>query len=139
MKVSAEKMLAELQNTSSLSFVASPLLKFKSLNNEQTNTNWKNGQSYSYSLFLFGLIPLGKHKIHISMIDNQNMRLLSNESGTFVKGWIHQVLIQQVSPNQTKYTDEVEIKAGILTLFIWLFGLIFYSHRHRRWKKYFTR
>lgn len=33
-----------------------------------------------------------------------------------------------------KEVDEIEIKAGWLTIFIWLFVQLFYHHRQRRWK-----
>jgi hypothetical protein len=32
----------------------------------------------------------------------------------------------------TRYTDEVEIHAGLLTVPAWLFALAFYGHRQRR-------
>jgi hypothetical protein len=33
------------------------------------------------------------------------------------------------------YRDRVEVRAGVLTPFIWVFAQIFYRHRQRRWRR----
>jgi hypothetical protein len=46
----------------------------------------------------------------------------------------HQILLEDFL-GMTRYTDEVEIQAGLLTLPAWLFALAFYGHRQRRLKR----
>jgi hypothetical protein len=52
-----------------------------------------------------------------------------------VKIWNHKIIMEKYGENITKYTDEVEIYAGIFTLFIALWGIIFYKHRQKKWEK----
>jgi hypothetical protein len=34
-----------------------------------------------------------------------------------------------------KYTDEVEIYAGVFTFFVAIWSIIFYKHRQKKWSK----
>ena len=132
---SAEKMWSELQKVSSLMHVAFPLLIFKSQDKNPLSEQWRIDQEYPLSIFLFGIIPLGKHVIKILKIDVQNMQILSNEFGLLVRTWNHLIKIEKIADHKIRYTDEIEIKAGMLTIGVWLFALIFYRHRQKRWKK----
>ena len=131
---SAEKMWSELQKVSSLMYVAAPLLIFRSQDKNPLPDKWSIDQEYPLSISLFGIIPLGKHVIRISKIDVQKMQILSNEFGLLSRTWNHLIKIEKTEDDKIRYTDEIEIKAGILTLVIWLFALIFYRHRQKRWK-----
>ena len=131
---SAEKMWSELQKVSSLMYVAAPILIFKSQDKYPLPDKWNINQEYPLSIFLFGNIPLGNHVIKISKIDAKNMQILSNEFGLFAQTWNHLIKIEKTEDNKIRYTDAIEIKAGIFTLGIWLFALIFYRHRQKRWQ-----
>ena len=132
---SAEQMWNELQKVSSLVHVASPLLIFKSQDKYPLPEQWHIGQEYALSVFIFGIIPLGKHVIKIIKIDAQNMQILSNEYGVLTRTWNHLIKVEKDTDYKIRYTDEIEIKAGMLTIAIWLFAQIFYRHRQKRWKK----
>ncbi len=41
---------------------------------------------------------------------------------------------RKIEQNKLLYTDEIEIKAGMLTPAIWIFARLFYRHRQKRWK-----
>ena len=79
-------------------------------------------------------IPLGKHTIKIIEMDEKKKYILTNETG-IVKYWNHKLIIKKIGNKKTRYTDEVEIKSGILTWFFWLFASFYYRYRHWRWKK----
>jgi len=128
-------MWAELQKISALQQVASPMLVFKPIDGITLPEKWESGQEYALTISFFGILPLGKHTIKIINIDEEQLEILTNESGTLTKVWDHLIKIEVLNNKNIKYTDSVEIKAGILTLFVWLFAYVFYGHRQKKWKE----
>jgi hypothetical protein len=119
----------------SLQFVSAPILNFQSLQDEELEVEWEIGKPYELKLYLLNFLPLGHHRITLATIDRETNTIESNESGLLAPVWNHTIRFNQIEENQIHYTDEVEIQAGLLTLFIWAFAHIFYRHRQRRWKK----
>ena len=132
-------MWEELQKISTLMYVAYPLLVFKPGNGGTLPEKWDAGKEYSLTLFLFGRIPLGRHIIKLLRIDHESMEILSNEHGGTAKTWNHFMKIEVRGTHELVYRDEIEIRAGILTIFVWAFAQIFYRHRHRRWRSLFEK
>ena len=129
----------KLQNISSLMHVSSPLLKFKPLTGRHLPEKWNIGEEYQLNLSFLGIIPLGKHFIELIEINSEKNEIISNEHGFLTKTWNHRIKIEPINDNSIKYTDEIEIKAGVLTLSIWLFAHVFYRHRQKKWKKLLSR
>jgi hypothetical protein len=130
-----DTMWEELQKTSSLIYVASPIIKFKSQDGAELPPKWGVGREYPLRIYAFHIIPLGKHYIVVKSIDAKNKEIFTNELGSLTKTWDHLVSVERLNENMIKYTDEIEIKAGMLTVFIWMFAQIFYRHRQRKWKR----
>jgi hypothetical protein len=63
-----------------------------------------------------GVVPLGRHFIKIVRIVETNKVILSNEHGTLAGTWNHMLKIETISDGKIKYTDEIDTKAGGLTL-----------------------
>jgi len=133
------KMWEELQKTSSLMYVASPILIFKSQDGRELPSKWEVEREYPLKVYTFNIVPLGKHYIIVKRIDAKNKEIFTNEFGSLTKTWNHLVRVHVLGENIIKYTDEIEIKAGMLTAFIWMFAQVFYRHRQRKWKKLLTR
>ncbi len=136
--VPAEKMWNELQKVSSLRHVAAPLLEFAARNDEPLPEKWAVGEAYRLRISLFGLIPLGRHTIVIDEIHPGARTIVSKEHGRLTRVWNHLIKIDPIDERRIRYTDEIEIQAGILTVFVWLFAHVFYRHRQKRWKKLFS-
>jgi len=136
-KINENRMWEELQKVSSLMYVASPILKFKPQKGYSIPEKWDLGTVYKLRLFLFGIIPFGNHFIKLIELNKEKKRIVSNEYGTFTRVWNHIIKLNPIDDQTIDYTDEVEIKAGILTIPIWLFAYIFYRHRQNKWKKLF--
>lgn len=81
------------------------------------------------------IIPLWRHKMKVVRVDNEKREIYSNEGGGLVPVWDHLITIKPVSANECQYADIVDIGAGILTPFIWLYAHIFYRYRQARWKR----
>ena len=119
----------------SLQFVAAPLLRFEPLVAGELDGEWIVGKTYVVRLYSFGFLPLGQHCIKIITIDRTTNTIESQESGSLARVWNHIIHFHPSGAGQLRYTDEIEIEAGVLTVFIWAFAHLFYRHRQRRWKK----
>lgn len=88
-------------------------------------------------LRMFGVVPLGNQRIVITkpMLGPLRYQLRDNGSGDLASRWDHLITIEPVGSDQCRYTDEVELKAGILTAFVWAFASVFYAYRQWRWRK----
>ena len=134
-KTNADRMWKELQKTSSLVYVASPVLIFKSQDGGPLPSTWQIGKEYHLKLYAFHLLPLGRHRIILKRIDAKKMEIVSHESGSLLKTWNHLLRVEPLDAGMVRYTDAIEIEAGILTGVIWLFAHFFYRHRQLRWKR----
>ncbi len=118
----------------SLQFVASPILSFRPTLTDEFEGEWVEGKTYDLKLYFLKIVPLGHHKIKLVKIDRQSNTIVSNESGTLVPVWNHAISFRKIEQDKLLYTDEIEIKAGVLTPAIWIFACLFYRHRQKRWK-----
>ena len=135
MEASVSRMWTELQRTASLMHVASPMLVFKPQAGHPLSAEWKAGNTYALDLYAFYILPLGQYFIHVNKIDHEAFEIFTHEHGSLTKTWNHRILVKPLDDSAILYTDEIEIDAGILTLFIWAFAHVFYRHRQRRWKR----
>jgi ligand-binding SRPBCC domain-containing protein len=125
----------KINHPSSLQYVTSPVLKFVPENEELLKKQWALNTPYPLRLYLFGLIPLGIHRITLKVIDRDKNLIKSQENGTLAKVWNHTIHFHENEDGQVHYTDSIEIKAGVLTPLIWLFAQYFYRHRQKRWRQ----
>ena len=125
-----EEVLSRLQRLETLQYIAAPYATFVPV--ENSNFVWKTGAVSSYRFRLFGIIPFGVHTIRIERFDADGIQ--SRESNPHVPVWDHLITLKDMG-EQTGYTDEVEIRAGWKTIFIWLWANAFYAHRQRKWIK----
>ena len=130
-------MWEELQKISSLMHVASPILTFMPQEGDSLPEKWSVGTDYRLKLSFFGIVPLGDHIIRLVELNEKEHRIVSHESGRLTKVWNHTIRFKAIDDQRVAYTDEIEIKAGLLTVFIWLFAQLFYRHRQNKWKKLF--
>ena len=135
MRTNEDKMWQELQKVSSLMYVASPILKFRSQTGYSLPDKWILGREYKLRISAFGIIPLGDHIIRLVELNKETKRIVSNEHGMLTRVWNHTITYYAIGEQTIKYTDEINIEAGMTTLWIWLFAHIFYRHRQRRWKE----
>ncbi|TGN13201.1 hypothetical protein [Leptospira ilyithenensis] len=120
-----------------LIYVTTPLIKFTPLDPNYFPMIWKDGE-YLVSMKLFGIIPFGKQYIGIQRFHDttDEFILRDNGHGELIRKWDHWIFVRRTkNENLISYTDRIEIKAGLLTPLIWIFGNIFYRWRQHRWRK----
>lgn len=131
----AESVWAALQRTETLQRVAAPVLHFRPAEPGGLPARWSEGCEATLRLFLFGVLPLGRHTIRIAMVDQVRGEIHTRETGLMTPVWNHTIRIAPLGAQATRYSDEVEIRAGLRTPLVWLFARFFYRHRQRRWRE----
>ncbi len=126
---SREVVFEKLRKLETLQYIAKPYVVFEPIG--ATEPVWTVGSTSAYSFRLFGVIPFGTHTIHIVGFDLEGVS--SREGNKHVPMWNHDITMAPLDGKHTQYTDQVEIRAGWKTLFIWLWAKAFYAHRHRKW------
>ena len=129
-----EQLWEKLSQPNSLQFVSAPLLSFRPIEGTGLTGEWATGREYALRLYFLNIIPLGRHQIRLVEVNRETNTIQSQESGLLAPVWNHKISFHRVGDGAVRYTDEIEIKAGRLTLPIWLFAHLFYRHRQRRWK-----
>jgi hypothetical protein len=62
------------------------------------------------------------------------LEIASREHGGPVSAWNHRLTFQETSPGSCRYTDSVEIHAGLATPTVVLFAHLVYRYRQWRWR-----
>ena len=124
-----EVVFEKLQKLETLQTIAKPYATFEPVG--EVESVWTAGSTSAYRFRLFGVIPFGTHTIHIVRFDPEGIS--SREGNEHVPIWNHDITMIPMDDKQTRYTDQVEIRAGWKTPFIWLWANAFYTHRQRKW------
>ena len=127
--MSRSEVLSRLQRLETLQYIAAPYATFAPVS-ETAGFRWEAGASSEYRFKLFGIIPFGIHTIRIERFDHDGIQ--SREHNRHVPVWDHLITLKDLG-DRTEYTDEVVIRAGWKTVFVWLWARAFYAHRQRKW------
>lgn len=132
-----ETVWAEVQTAPLLQHIAWPIVRFIPAEPAAFG-KFEDGGRYPVKLRLLGLIPFGKQwivtSLHESGPGDWPKQLRDNGHSALIDRWDHWITIAPGADGGTQYSDEVDVSAGIMTPFIWLFAQIFYWHRQRRWR-----
>ena len=93
---------------------------------------WREGERLRFKAKLFGVMPLGFQDVRVVELNHENLTLVTCESGGIISFWRHRVRIRDRGPQSCLYSDEIEMRAGLLTPFVWSLACIFYRYRHYR-------
>jgi hypothetical protein len=129
----ADFVWSTVKRPATLLYVTRGFLGFSGI--DRLPPEWHEGWIFETRFWFFHIIPaLWKHTLSIKQIDENQKIIVSNEQGGFIRTWNH---IIRVSPASSgcDYSDEIEIRAGLLTIFVWLYANVFYRYRQARWRK----
>ncbi len=96
---------------------------------------WREGDVVRTRLMFFNVLPAWAHELRIVRVDERNREIYSNERDALVPLWNHRIKVEEIPPSRCRYTDEIEINAGLLTPLVWLYAHLFYRYRQRRWRE----
>ena len=128
---SRDVVFEKLQKLETLQTIAKPYASFEPAG--AVDPVWSAGSTSAYRFRLFCVIPFGTHTIHIVRFDAEGVS--SREGNKHVPVWNHDIRMIPLDDKHTEYTDQVEIRAGWKTLFVWFWAKAFYAHRQRKWIK----
>lgn len=128
------EMWQHVQNVSTLVEICKPMARFTSRKGEMPR-NWIIGKSYDFNLYLHCVLPVGKHTIMVESMNEQTYEIQSREYNTLVPVWNHLIKFESFDDKSVRYTDEIDLYAGILTGFVAWWSSIFYKHRQKRWEE----
>ena len=133
LECSIDEAVAHVKTPRLLEFVAAPVVRFDPVSPPVFPEVWSAGE-YSVALRLFGVVPFGKQAIVISVPPTETGFAIRDAGhSALINTWDHLITI---TPHGSgcHYRDRVDVQAGLLTPFIWLFAQLFYRHRQRRWR-----
>ncbi len=130
-----ERAWAEVQTPRLLAHIAWPWLVFQPIQPDRWPEHWSPGR-YLARMRALGVIPLGTQWVDISWPPAAApvYQIHDNGTGQLVRGWAHLITLAPAAGGRTRYTDRVDVNAGLLTPFVWLFAWLFYAHRQNRWR-----
>jgi ligand-binding SRPBCC domain-containing protein len=128
--ISAETAAALARKPETMSYVLSPILRFRGLGVPEPIEVGTRG---SARLWWFGLIPAWTHHLMIRELDATE--IYTNEHGGPVRTWNHRLIFEPVDEHHCRYTDEIETDAGARGALTRLFIGLMFRHRHRRWQR----
>lgn len=131
-KCNINEVWERIQNVSTLVKICRPMARFTPHKGEMP-TNWVVGKCYDFNLYFHCVLPMGKHTIMVESIDEQTHEIQSREYNTLVPVWNHLIKIEPVDDKSVRYTDEIDLYAGILTGFVAWWSSCFYRHRQKQW------
>jgi hypothetical protein len=132
----AELAWNEVQTSRVLREICRPLIALRPARGETSiPERWQLAETVRLRPLLFGVIPLGTRSLHWESIDQVRREMQTREHDPLVRRWDHRIHVEPLAGDACRYTDEVHIDAGVLTLPVWLFAQWFYRHRQRRWRR----
>lgn len=136
---SAQRIWDEVRKPGLLNYVAAPMQVFEPLEPATLPEFWTEGK-YLVRLWFLGLLPLGKQWIVICFPEKEQhargeYKLRDLGHGDLTTNWDHVITIKARPDGRTDYSDEVEIRAGLMMAAVWCFAWAFYHHRQRRWRR----
>jgi hypothetical protein len=127
-----EVVWAAVRTPSAFRFVTRGLLDWRPLRGRVEP--WREGEEAAGWLLLGGVLPFSKHRIRVAEIDDRHRVLRSDEAGGLIRSWRHDIHVEPLDGERTRYTDVIAIDAGPFTLAVSAVAWCFYGERQRRWR-----
>ncbi len=90
------------------------------------------GDVIAARLRFLGFVPGWTHTLRVERV--APLEITSRECGGPVSAWNHRLTFEPTSDQSCRYTDRVEVRAGVLTPGVALFARLIYRYRQARWR-----
>jgi hypothetical protein len=95
----------------------------------------REGERGSGWLFLFHVVPLYRHHIHVVRVDAATRTIESDEHGGPLRSWRHTLHVEPLGPGRSRYTDRIVLDAGPATPVAAAVANAVFGYRQRRWHR----
>jgi hypothetical protein len=126
----AERTWALVQRSATFLHVTRGILGLKDA--ERLPAQWQPGSVVRSRLLLFNIVPAWVHELRVVRVDDHARELYTNEHGGPLSKWNHRITVEPLSVSCCRYTDAVEIGAGLFTPLVWLNAHLFFRYRQHR-------
>jgi hypothetical protein len=96
---------------------------------------WQEGVTVRRRLLLCHLLPAWVHEIRIARIDDLKREFQTAERGGLLRAWNHTIRVEPDDGGRCRYTDRIEVRAGIWTAVAWLIAQVFFRYRQMRLRR----
>ena len=93
------------------------------------------GESGTGWLFAFHVLPAYRHTIEVVDVDQATGTIRTREHGGLLQAWNHTLHVEPLGANSCRYSDTVDIEAGVATGVVVAVANGIYRYRQRRWRK----
>ena len=125
-----ERLWAEVVRYAALeALMSGPLVRVRCPEGEE-----QAGDDVALTFRLLGLVPIGSWRFKVIERDDARRRLKSEEQGTGVRAWTHEIEIT-ADGTGARLTDTITIDAGRLTPIVCAFARRDYTRRHVQRKR----
>ncbi len=129
----AERVWTAMLSPATFLYVCKGLFGFPSL---AGRTEWlKQGERVTGWFMAFHVIPAYRHTIEVVRLDEESGTIRTHEHGGLLKTWNHTLHVEPLHGNSCRYSDTVEIDAGVFTGLVAAVAHGIYRYRQRRWHK----
>ena len=90
----------------------------------------QEGQEFTVQLKRWGWLPMGAWTMKVVERDDDNFVLRSEERGNVVKRYRHKLSIIPTGPDTCRYTDHIDVDAGVFTPLVFPMFEKMYLQRH---------
>jgi hypothetical protein len=123
-------------------FLLRPLVTVEPIEPSTLPPKWVGG-NYRTTMRLFGILPLGWQSIVVTEVVSDaaagRWGFRDDGAGRLARRWDHRTLLEALPDGRSRYTDTVEVEAGLLTPAAWLFAWTVFAWRHHRWHRLLAR
>lgn len=132
--VTADRLWAHVVSYASLeALMSGPLVRVRCPEGEE-----QVGHDVALTFRLLGAVPIGNWRFKVVERDDARRRLKSEEQGTGVRSWSHEIDITSDGAG-SRLTDTITIDAGGLTSLVCAFARRDYTRRHAQRKRMLER
>jgi hypothetical protein len=129
----ADRVWAAMRHPASFNYVCRGLIGIPALLGR--TEPMRAGEIGTAWLWLFHVIPMEHHTIHVIDVDPLSRSVRTHEHGGFLRAWNHTLHVEPISATRCHYSDTVDIDAGPLTPIVARAAVGIYRYRQHRWHK----
>lgn len=130
---SAERVWSAMLSPATFLYVCKGLFGFPALAGRTESL--RTGERGTGWLMAFHVIPAYRHTIEVTEVDEATGIIRTREHGGVLKAWNHTLHVEALQTDSCRYSDTVDIDAGLLTGAVVTIANGIYRYRQRRWRK----
>lgn len=130
---SADRVWSAMLSPATFLYVCKGLFGFPALAGRTEDLHM--GERGTGWLFAFHVIPAYRHTIEVVEVDPDTGTIRTREHGGLLKAWNHTLHVESLGEHISRYSDTVDIDAGIATGLVVAVATGIYRYRQRRWRK----